>query len=290
MVRTLNIVGCGRVGQTLGRLLHGSGALVLQDLKGSDLKSAERAAAFMGAGKPAARLDDMRPADIWLLTVPDTQIGPVAAALAASPAARSCKPGRTPVAFHCSGCLSAEEMAALRTHEFGLASAHPVFSFADPAAAVGTFQSTPFGLEGDEAALQCLRPVLEAIGGACFTIRTTDKPLYHAAAVFSNNFTVVLQAIAREAWAVAGVPGELASTIQQALLRSTLDSVGRLGPHAITGPAARGDFEVVRAQGTEVFRWHPEAGALYQQLSRLAHRLATLKSTYDPDLAEYAGH
>ncbi|WBY01044.1 DUF2520 domain-containing protein [Ramlibacter tataouinensis] len=276
---TLNIIGCGRVGQTLGRLFHASGTLELQDLKGFDAGEAGRAADFIQAGRPVTALDDMRPADVWLLSVPDTRIAQVAAELAGSAAGRARASPRAPVAFHCSGCLPAAELAALRELGFHLASTHPVFTFADPAAAVTQFQGTPFGLEGDEPALERLRPVIEAIGGVCFDVPTERKPLYHAAAVFSNNFTVVLQAIAREAWAEAGVPEDLAVKMQSSLLHATAEGVSKLGPRAITGPAARGDLDVVRAQAAEVARWHPDAGVVYRELSRLAQRLAVQQST-----------
>jgi predicted short-subunit dehydrogenase-like oxidoreductase (DUF2520 family) len=70
------------------------------------------------------------------------------------------------------------------------------------------------------------------------------------------------------------VPPALVPQIPAALLRTTVDNVIQLGPCAITGPAARGDMEVVRLQGAEVLRWQPEAGALYEALSRMARRLA----------------
>ena len=283
-MKTLNIIGCGRVGQTLGRLFHASGAFELQDLKGFDAGEAERAADFIEAGRPVTALDDMRPADFWLLTVPDTRIGPVAAELANSLAGRVPASERKSVAFHCSGFLPAAELAALRGLGFQLASTHPVFTFSDPSSAVARFQGTPFGLEGEAAALEQLRPAIEAIGGICFDVQTQRKPLYHAAAVFSSNFTVVLQAIAREAWTEAGVPEDLAKTIQSSLLQATSEGVRKLGPRAITGPAARGDVDVVRTQAAEVSRWHPEAGVVYQELSRLAHRLAVRQSTLERPL------
>lgn len=279
-MKTLNVIGCGRVGQTLAHLFHTSGSVAVQDLKGVDAAEAGRAADFIQAGRPAATLDDMRPADFWLVTVPDTCIGQVAHELALSISARFQVRQESSVAFHCSGFLPASVMAPLRETGFRVASTHPVFTFAEPASAVAQFKGTPFGLEGDPLALEWLRPQLEAIGGVCFEVQTDRKPLYHAAAVFSNNFNVVLQSIAREAWAAAGVPDDLAAQIHASLMQATAENVLKLGPRAITGPAARGDTDVVRRQGAEVFRWHPDAGVVYQELSRLARRLAVQQSTF----------
>lgn len=274
-MKTLNVVGCGKVGQTLARVFHASGVCTVQDLKGLDLEETRRAAGFIQAGRPVEALRDMRPADLWLITVPDTKIAGVAAEIAvALPAATDT------VAFHCSGFLPAATMAPLRALGWTLASTHPVLTFADPAASVAQFPGTPCGLEGDEAALAALRPLFEAGGAQCFPVQTERKSLYHAAAVFSSNFTVVLQAIAREAWTAAGVPDDLVPTIQASLLKATVENVAALGPRAITGPAARGDEQVVRSQGADVFRWHPDAGVVYQELSRLARRLSVQQSTF----------
>jgi predicted short-subunit dehydrogenase-like oxidoreductase (DUF2520 family) len=273
-MKTLNVVGCGKVGQTLARVFHASGACMVQDLKGIDLAEANRAGAFIQAGRPVEALRDMRPADLWLVTVPDTRIASVAADIAAASSGAT-----TAVAFHCSGFLPASTLAPLRALGWTLASTHPVLTFADPGAAVTQFPGTPCGLEGDEDALEVLRPLFAAVGARCFPVQTQRKPLYHAAAVFSSNFTVVLQAIAREAWAAAGVPDDLAPSIQASLLKATVENVAELGPRAITGPAARGDAQVVRNQGADVFRWHPEAGVVYQELSRLARRLSLQQST-----------
>lgn len=281
IMKTLNVVGCGKVGQTLARVFHTSGACAVQDLKGIDMAEANRAAAFVQAGRPVEALQDMRPADLWLITVPDTKIASVAIDIAAA------STGSTQaVAFHCSGFLPAATLAPLRALGWTLASTHPVLTFADPGTAVTQFPGTPCGLEGDEAALAVLRPLFELSGAQCFAVQTEQKSLYHAAAVFSNNFTVVLQAIARETWAAAGVPDELAAKIQASLLKATVENVLEHGPRAITGPAARGDAQVVRSQGADVFRWHPEAGVVYQDLSRLARRLTLHQSTLPSDIGD----
>lgn len=281
MKKTLNVIGCGKVGQTLARLLQVGDVCEIQDITGTELDAAAQAAEFIGAGRPVEELADMRAADIWMLTVPDTLITQVSADLAMVLSERGISLGDAPTVFHCSGFTPASALAPLSALGFRLASVHPNLTFAEPTAAVEQFNGTPCGLEGDGTALDTLRPLFEAIGGVCFPVLTEHKALYHSAAVFSNNFTVVLQAIACEAWAAAGVPPEIAAKIHASLLEATVPNVLRLGHKALTGPAARGDMKVVHAQGTAVFGWQPDAGVIYQELSRLARRLAVYHSPFE---------
>jgi predicted short-subunit dehydrogenase-like oxidoreductase (DUF2520 family) len=267
---TVNVIGCGRVGQTLAALLHQRGQVQVQDLYSRSFSSAEQAAQFVGAGQPVANLTDMRAADVWLLSVPDAQVGAAAQALADAQGAKLAGS----IVFHNSGFLSAAVLQPLQALGCYVASAHPVLNFASPDTGVRQFAGTPCGLEGDATALAWLHTALTAIGGRCFEIASADKPLYHAAAVFSSNFTVVLQGIAQDAWQTAGVPSELMRPLTEALLKSTVDNVLALGPaQALTGPAARGDTAVVQAQGEVVKRWNAPAGELYQTLSQLAAQL-----------------
>lgn len=275
---TLNVVGCGRVGQTLARLLHERGLCQVQDLKSRSAGSAAQAALFIGAGTAVAEWSQMRPADLWMLSVPDTQVAAVASELAAAWPGQT--HGRLPTAFHCSGFLQAAALAPLGRHGCLLASVHPVLNFASASTGVAQFAGTPCGIEGEGAAIDVLRPLLEGIGGRCFAVQGEHKALYHAAAVFSSNYLVVLQAIAREAWLAAGVPPALLDDVHTALLQATVRNTLQLGPAgAITGPAARGDTDVVQRQQACVHDWHPEAAAIYQQMAVLARRLALTGQT-----------
>jgi predicted short-subunit dehydrogenase-like oxidoreductase (DUF2520 family) len=269
-LKTLNVIGCGRVGQTLAALLHQHGVCVVQDLYSRTYASAEQAANFVGAGRVASALADMRAADVWLISVPDGQIAEVSAQLAAAQGEAM----RGAVVWHNSGFLSAEALAPLQAVGASTASVHPVLSFATPASAVAQFAGTLCGLEGQPKALAVLHPWVAAIGGQGFEIETAKKPLYHAAAVFCSNFTVVLQGVAQEAWRESGVPAELLAPLTHALLQSSVANVAKLGPaEALTGPAARGDTAVVQRQAEVVKAWHPQAGEAYELLSDMATRL-----------------
>ena len=59
-MQTLNIMGAGRVGQTLGRLWQQSGVFVIQDVLTNSAGSAQAACDFMGAGHPVKTLAQMR--------------------------------------------------------------------------------------------------------------------------------------------------------------------------------------------------------------------------------------
>ena len=258
------------MGQTLAALLHQQSQVQVQDLHSRTFSSAQQAAQFVGAGTPVATLAQMRPADVWLLSVPDAQVAVAAQALADAQGTGL----SGAIVCHNSGFLSAAVLQPLQALGCHVASAHPVLNFASPDTGVRQFAGTPCGLEGDAQALTWLHASLTAIGGCCFEIASADKPLYHAAAVFSSNFTTVLQGIAQDAWRSAGVPEDLMRPLTQALLTSTVDNVLALGPaQALTGPAARGDTAVVHAQGLVVQGWNAPAGELYQTLSALASQL-----------------
>ncbi len=258
------------MGQTLAALLHQHAQVQVQDLHSRSFSSAEQAAQFVGAGQPVAELAQMRSADVWLLSVPDAQVGSAAQILAEAQGAKLAGA----IVFHSSGFLSAAVLQPLQALGSYVASAHPVLNFASPDTGVRQFAGTPCGLEGNAPALAWLHTALSAIGGRCFEIASAYKPLYHAAAVFSSNFTVVLQGIAQDAWQSAGVPPELMRPLTEALLKSTVDNVLAMGPaQALTGPAARGDTAVVQAQGEVVKGWSAPAGEVYQTLSQLAAQL-----------------
>lgn len=276
----LNVLGCGRVGRTLARLAQPSTGVALQDLWSRRLESAQGAQREAGQGRAVANATDLRPAELWLLAVPDGALADVAHTLATHWPDHD---QAAPVVFHASGFHPARLLQPLAERGACLASLHPVRSFADTALAASAFAGTLCGLEGDALACARLRVWLQALGAQPFDVDSAHKGLYHAAAVLANNGTVVLQALADEAWAAAGVAAPVRAQLMQSLLHATVENVLRLGPAgAITGPAARGDSAVVQAQSQQVGQWHPQAQAVYDALAPLARRLALQGHTQAP--------
>ncbi|TXH88734.1 MAG: DUF2520 domain-containing protein [Rhodoferax sp.] len=273
---TLNLIGAGRVGQTLARLWKQQHSFTLQGVACRTLTSAQAACGFIGAGTPMA-LADMPPAQVWMLAVPDSAIATVAQQLAqqvqSGPA--SAPP---PVVFHCAGATGSELLQPLADLGWRTASAHCILSFANVELALAQFSGTVCALEGEASARALLQAAFTAIGAQCFTLQREDKLLYHAAAVFATNFLPVLQHVAESAWAASGVPAELLPSLRERLLTNAVHNLLTLGPaDALTGPAARGDTAHIARQSSAVHHWQTEAGAAYDALSTLALQLAQLR-------------
>jgi predicted short-subunit dehydrogenase-like oxidoreductase (DUF2520 family) len=273
----INIIGAGQVGRTFMALIRAAPGMTLGDVLGRRAAATQAAVDALGAGRAATALAEMRDADLWVLSVPDDRIAQVADDLArARP-----EPSEVTVAVHCSGFHASDLLLPLRDRGWSIASCHPVLSFSDPTAAAQHFAGTCCAVEGNTDAIRLVRTFVTDLGGVPFDIDPEKKPLYHAAAVFSNNFATVLQALAREAWAEAGVTPEMAARLGNALLAGTADSVARMGPAAaLTGPAARGDAETLRRQEADIADWHPEAATVYATMSHLARRLKTEGKTH----------
>lgn len=269
-MKSLNIIGCGRVGRVLARLWHDSGSYRVQDVLTRSERTAADAIGCIGGGRAATALTDMRAADVWMLAVPDRQI-----AQAASDLAQIAGTGQPAIAFHCSGALAAAALQPLRALGWHVASAHCLLSFASPDAALQQFAGTPCALEGAPAALAELEPSFVKIGAHCFPLNAKHKLLYHAGAVFATNFLPVLQAVAKQLWMESGVPADVAAHLNATLLKNAVDNILTLGPAgALTGPAARGDLALVKQQGEAVTAWNATAGDAYVALSQLAAKLA----------------
>jgi predicted short-subunit dehydrogenase-like oxidoreductase (DUF2520 family) len=272
-------LGCGRVGSTLGYLWRSQGVFLIQDVYNTSTASSDQAVQFMGAGRPVQNLGDMRPADAWMLAVPDGQINAVANRLSTyidNLNVADVFVASDAIIFHCSGALSSAELQPLKDKGAQVASAHCILSFSAPSSAVTQFEGTPCALEGDAVATQILLRAFEAIGANCFDLAANDKVLYHAAAVFATNFLPVLQIVAADLWKSTGMPKELIAPLNASLLKKAVQNIAAQGAaKALTGPAARGDMELVALQGKAVTEWNDQAGAAYAALSQLAAHIAS---------------
>jgi len=270
-LRSLSIIGCGKTGKTLGRLLASHRLFSIRDIVTSSEESAQRAVAFVGAGEACGAVSALRPADLFMVATPDAEIAAVVHGLIAKDVV-----GEGSIVFHCSGALGSELLAGLRGRGASVASVHPVKSFSEPSQAVLSFTGTHCGIEGDERAVAELSRAFEAIGGRVFTMKADAKPLYHAAHVFACNYLTALIECAMQCSEQAGIDRAEALSIIAPLVRETTEAVLSRGPDAaLTGPVVRGDAAVVAEQFTQISQWRNDYGDLYRLLGQVALDIAS---------------
>jgi len=268
------IIGAGRLGTTLAVALSRK-SYTITSLVARSVRSARKSATLLdptllneAAQVLAAKdLASVRPADLYLITTPDDQIATVAAQLA------RVEMKRQPAALHTSGALSAEVLAPLRKKGWRTGSIHPLVSVSGSDAVLhGAFWS----VEGDKSALRLGKTIVRDLGGKSFSIRSEDKPLYHAAAVMSAGNVVALFDVALEMLVECGLSRKMARSILQPLITSTVESLETKDPaEALTGTFSRGDLETVKRHLQALKKAKlPEALELYRVLGKRSLKLS----------------
>jgi len=269
-MKTLNVIGAGRVGRTLASLWAEKHTFVVQDVLDRTLPGARSAVAFIGAGTPVDRLQEMRPANVWMLATPDRQIAACCGQLAGSGLLRPAD-----IVFHCSGSMSSAELGPAVAVGASTASVHPLKTFAEARDAVLTFEGTYCASEGDRAALEMLNPAFERIGARVSEIDPNLKTVYHAASVIVCNYLTALMETGLRCYEKAGFARDTAAAMIEPIVRETIGNVFQLGTaRALTGPIARGDDAVVKRHLDALGAWDARAEAIYRELGRAAVDLA----------------
>ena len=237
------IIGSGRLGTTLALGLAGSG-YTIQSLVSRGGQSARKAARLLDADVQvlaAKQLRTLMDADLFLVTVPDDQIAAVGRGLSEINADRKKKR----IALHTSGALSSEVLGPLREKGWHTGSIHPLMSVSavEDASLEGAFWS----VEGDRSAVRLGKEIVRDLGGKSFSIRTEDKPLYHAAAVMVSGNLVALFDVALEMLSECGLDRKTARAVLLPLIASTVRSLQTKSPEeSLTGTFSRGDVETVK--------------------------------------------
>ncbi|MGI4849143.1 MAG: Rossmann-like and DUF2520 domain-containing protein [Janthinobacterium lividum] len=267
---TLNIIGAGKLGRTLGRLFACHGVYEIGAVMCRTQAHAQEAVAFIGHGTPCCDISALRPASVTLIGTADDHIAPVCSQLAQAGLFRA---GDT--VFHCSGALPADVLAAASGAGCAVASIHPMRSFANPEQVASSFAGTWCGVEGQADALSLFLAGFASIGARTVPIHAADKTLYHAAAVFASNYLVTILDVALSVYARAGVPRTIALEMIAPLVRGSVENVLANGPeNALTGPVQRGDLATVENHYRALRACDPRSASLYRQLARAAAVLA----------------
>jgi len=259
--RTLSVVGVGRAGSALAVALTARGWKVAA-LSGRSREGLANMQARLGARVAGSASVAAAAARVTLLTVPDSQVTPVAAQIAAS--GRNLR-GR--VIAHTAASLGVDALAALRQTGAAVGSLHPLQALAgaDSAELLG---GSFFLVDGDAEAQRALRALVEDLGGTTLEVAPQARPLYHAAAVLAGNAPLALLERAAGLLVDAGVDPRVAHVALARLLEGAARNARRSGPaSALTGPVVRGDAATIAAH-LEALAGDADARDLYVRLSR----------------------
>lgn len=195
---------------------------------------------------------DLDAHDLVLIAVLDAAISDVARVL----------PTTTAVVAHLSGACGLDVLEPHRR----TGSIHPLMSLPD----VDTgrrrlLDACTFAVDGDPL----MAEVVASLGGRAIDVPASSRALYHATASIAANHLTALCAQIESLAARIGVPVDAFWT----LMHTTLDNITEVGPTAaLTGPAARADWETIRSHLAALPT--DDDRALYLALCERAARLA----------------
>lgn len=251
--QAIGIVGPGRLGQALGRLLHDLGQPVVAvagrnfSRTSAAFSRTSAAGKFIGQGVQAVAISALPSiASRILIAVPDDALPSVARELAAAPE-------KITVALHTCGSRGPEALELLAERGTSCGTLHPLQTVSSPEQGVADLPGSYIGITASGEALAWALEICELLRGHALTIAAENRAsyhqaLYHAAAVMASNYIVATIDAAVILFKAAGVPAEQALPALAPLIRAAVANTLAAGPEqALTGPIERGDEQTVAA-------------------------------------------
>jgi predicted short-subunit dehydrogenase-like oxidoreductase (DUF2520 family) len=272
------IIGPGHVGRGLFRAFRAPGVEVV----GLHGKRPSGVATSTGTIPT-----DVSRANVVIVCVRDPQLGDTIDEVAA--AAKDGRISRGTVILHTSAIAEPTGLNALTQAGFPGGTFHPLVPFSDPEVSAELLRKGWIGVDGDNAAKNASRRLAGHLGARVLEIPPGGKPAYHAAAVISSNFPVVLASVAGHLLHAIGIPDASAYQAVDSLMSGALANMRQAVPDdALTGPVMRGDAETV-AKHLRALQGHPAALEVYRSLSAAAVEIAARRGVDPKKLAAVGG-
>lgn len=271
----LGIIGGGRAAWAFGSAWRAAGL----PFSGIALRA--------GSASPAGRLlslevmtvqELLERSSVVLVAVSDRAIPAIAAEVSGLSA--------QPAIFHCSGSLPGSVFGS-RPNAFSLHPFHALPAVGEPV----TLRDTLMVYEGPDSAVVYGRRIVKSCGGIFGRVSAEQKPRYHAAAVFAANYVAAMLEMSEEILqsVVLDIPAaDLSPTtiLRRAIVdlaaSASTNWLHQRGAAAFTGPAARGERQVV-AGHLAVLGDLPHVERIYRQLATEILRRTAGTSAADGD-------
>ncbi|OLE15068.1 MAG: hypothetical protein AUG20_03345 [Gemmatimonas sp. 13_1_20CM_3_60_15] len=262
------IIGPGHVGRGLFRAFRASGVEVV----GLHGKRPSAVATSSGEIPRAASQ-----ANVILVCVRDSQLDDAIQEVAV--AAKDGRVSRDTVILHTSAIAEPAGLVAPSSSGCPGGTFHPLVPFSDPDVSADLLRKAWIGIDGENAAKNASRRLAGHLGARTLEIPPGRKPAYHAAAVISSNFPVVLASVAGHLLHDIGIPDASAYQAVESLMNGALANMKQLMPDdALTGPVVRGDAETV-GKHLRALEGKEPAREVYRALSKAAVEIARQRGT-----------
>ncbi|HWL39283.1 MAG TPA: DUF2520 domain-containing protein [Gemmatimonadaceae bacterium] len=272
------IIGPGHVGRGLSRAFRASGVRLV----GLHGKRPSGVATSSGPLPP-----EISTANVIIVAVRDSQLDEAMDEVLDAASDRRLSSGT--VVLHTSAIAEPAALHTLREAGFSGGTFHPLVPFADPDVAAELLRHAWVGIDGDNVAMNYSRRLAGHLGARTLEIPHGKKAAYHAAAVISSNFPVVLAAVATRLLRDVGVAEASAHQAVESLMAGALVNMKQALPDdALTGPVIRGDAETV-GKHLRALATHGDAHEVYRSLSAAAVQIANRRGTDPKKLAALTG-
>jgi predicted short-subunit dehydrogenase-like oxidoreductase (DUF2520 family) len=273
------IIGSGKVGSVLGRLLVESGHQVLAVISRTPA-SARKAGRFIGCRNTGVRLDAIPSSvNLVIIATPHDAISSVVEALAAVDHVR----WRSVVVCHASGMHTDAVLAPLRKQAAVTFSFHPLQTFPRdfaPQEIVDRARGIYYGVDGTARGIARARRLAKALKGHVVEIPPSMREFYHASCVVASNHLTTLLWVVEKMSAALGFGGRKSMQMFQPIIDATLHNVCMTSPtRALSGPVARGGVETVASHFEAVERVLPDLIPYFLCMTEETMRLANAKGS-----------
>lgn len=277
----VTIIGAGKVGSVLGKLLVEHGDAVTCVVSRS-YESARRAGRYLDCSNVSTSVDSIpHDTDLIFISTPHKAVGSVARQLARLDHLNF----RRVAVCHASGMLTARVLDPVRRRGATVFSFHPLQTFPRdfrPRDIVKSVRGIYYGVDGSPKGLRLADRLARALGGKTIHIPPNLRPFYHAACVVASNHLTAMMSILEQMFQRLRVKNMSFYPAFKPIIMATLKNIEGTSPaHALSGPVARGGVDTVAEHCTSVRRSAPELLPYFVRLTFETVRLASRKGSID---------
>lgn len=279
------IVGAGKVGTVLGRILVEEGESVVCVVSRT-AKSAGKAGKMLKCKNVSTSLAAIPPrTDLVFITTPHAAVEEVAHKLAAVAHLRF----KALSVCHASGMLTAEVLRPVAQKGATVFSFHPLQTFPrdfDVKEIVPTARNIYYGVDGTAAALTKAKQFARKLRGFTIEIKPEMRAFYHAACVVASNHLTTLLWVLEQMHQALSTKEKRFFAVFKPIITATLRNVERTSPaKALSGPIARGGIDTVSEHFEALQRFAPNLVPYFGSMSAETTRLAEAKGSISRDQA-----